>query len=943
MACKRCEISTFIKDNGVDLFFVTETWLSAHGVEAKTAELAPSGFDVKSFPRQSRSHGGGIATVYKSTLGSSITFKTCFDFTHTSFEVVQASITLQHNTLHFFCLYRPPPNRRNNLTDSMFTEQLPNLLDYLNSLPGHVCLVGDMNIHFDNPLQSLTKQTLSTLSLYGLVQVINKPTHRCGHIIDWVIVRPDDDIHRKSTVTDSLESDHYCTKSYFNISVSKPSTLYRTVRNIANIDRPSFIAELSSVSEFSSVENANQFCDFLRTVLDKHAPPSMRKVVTHSSSPWFESIRDELFIAKRERRQAERKWRNTKLAIFKDLYGQAKHKVSILVHTAKCKFYTERIALASSSKELHQIVNTLSNRHPPKILPTIYPSADLPSIFIKHFTNKAEKLRANIASDHVTSTLVTGTTAATFSSFEKVSQLTVKECILNSAPKSCELDPIPSKLLIECLDSILPSLTDLFNSSLASGIFPQCFKSALVTPILKKRCLDHNDLNNYRPVSNLCFIAKILEKLVLSQVSSYLNSHNLYNTCQSAYRPGHSTETALLKVVNDLFLSLNKGNISVLALLDFSSAFDTIDHTILVHRLHTDFGFTDTVLQWFSSYLTDRTQYVSLCNHCSDFAPVHSGVPQGSVLGPMLFTMYIKPLSAIIDSHSIIHHSYADDLQLQMSAPPDRISELLHSMQSCISDVKAWATANMLKLNDSKTELMLVTSKRSKHLHNLPTSITMGNAQIPFKQSVKNLGFTLDCHLTMNAHVCNIARTCYYELRRLASIRRFLTSTATATLVSAFVLSRIDYCKSLLFGSTNDVTSHLQRIQNYVARVIFCLPMSSSITIHLKSLHWLPVKVRSTYKIACLCYHCHSSTAPSYVTDMLHKKPLHTRNTRSSSYTMPLLNRPAHSKATLGDRSFSFASSSVWNSIPNDVRCAPSLSSFKSRLKTYLFRSVYID
>ena len=235
---------------------------------------------------------------------------------------------------------------------------------------------------------------------------------------------------------------------------------------------------------------------------------------------------------------------------------------------------------------------------------------------------------------------------------------------------------------------------------------------------------------------------------------------------------------------------------------------------------------------------------------------------------------------------------------------------------------------------------MLVTSKRSKHLHNLPTSITIGNAQIPFKQSVKNLGFTLDCHLTMNAHVSNIARTCYFELRHLASICRFLTSTTTATLVSAFVLSRIDYCNSLLFGSTHDVTSHLQQIQNYAARVILRLPKSSSITIHLKSLHWLPVKARSTYKIACLCYHCHSSTAPSYVTGMLHRKPLHTR---SSSYTMPLLNRPAHSKATHGDRSFSFASSSVWNSIPNDVRCAPSLSSFKSRLKTYLFRSVYKD
>ena len=307
----------------------------------------------------------------------------------------------------------------------------------------------------------------------------------------------------------------------------------------------------------------------------------------------------------------------------------------------------------------------------------------------------------------------------------------------------------------------------------------------------------------------------------------------------------------------------------------------------------------------------------------------------------MLFTMYIRPLSAIIDSHSIIHHSFADDLQLQMSAPPDRIYELLLSMQSRMSDVKAWATANMLKLNVIKREVMLVTSRRTKHLHNLPTSITMGNAQIPFKQSVKNLGFTLDCHLTMNAHVSNVARTCYFELRRLASIRRFLTSTATATLLSAFVLSRIDYCNSLLFCSTHDVTSHLQRIHNYAARVILRLPKSSNITTHLKSLHWLPVKVRSTYKIACLCNHCHSSTAPTYVTDMLHRKPLHTRNTRSSSYTMPLLNRPAHSKATLGDRSFSFTSSSVWNSILNDVMCAPTMSSFKSGLKTYLFRSAY--
>ena len=144
---------------------------------------------------------------------------------------------------------------------------------------------------------------------------------------------------------------------------------------------------------------------------------------------------------------------------------------------------------------------------------------------------------------------------------------------------------------MECLDSILHSLTGLFNSSLVSGIFPKCFKSAFVTPILKKRFCDHNDLNTYRPVSNLCFIAKILEKLVLSQVSSYLTSHNLYNYCQSAYRSGYITEAALRKFVNDLYLSLDKCNISVPALLYFFSAFDTIDHSIVEHRLHSDIGY----------------------------------------------------------------------------------------------------------------------------------------------------------------------------------------------------------------------------------------------------------------------------------------------------------------------------------------------------------------
>ena len=182
----------------------------------------------------------------------------------------------------------------------MFTEQLPDLLNYINNLPGLVCSAADMNIHFANPLQSLIKQTMTTLSLYNLVHVNKKTTDRCGYYNDWVVDRPDDEIHRKSTVTDSIESDHYCIKSYINVSVSKPSKRYRTDMNMANIDRLSFIAELFSfVSEFSTVEKASQYCDLLHSVLDKHSPPSLRKYINNISSQWFESIINELFKAKR--------------------------------------------------------------------------------------------------------------------------------------------------------------------------------------------------------------------------------------------------------------------------------------------------------------------------------------------------------------------------------------------------------------------------------------------------------------------------------------------------------------------------------------------------------------------------------------------------------------------------------------------------------------------
>ena len=207
------------------------------------------------------------------------------------------------------------------------------------------------------------------------------------------------------------------------------------------------------------------------------------------------------------------------------------------------------------------------------------------------------------------------------------------------------------------------------------------------------------------------FLSKITEKIVLLQLSQHFKSNNLLYPLQSAYRLGHSTETALLKIVNDLLAALDVSHISLLSLLDLSTAFDIIDHSILLSRLHHTFGISGTALSWFQTYLSDRTQVVSVNGASSTPAALNFGVPQGSVLGPILFVLYTHPISEIVSYHSLSHHNFSDDNQLYKSGNITQLPEIIYSTQSCISDVKAWMTNNQLQLNSDKTEMILIATK----------------------------------------------------------------------------------------------------------------------------------------------------------------------------------------------------------------------------------------
>ena len=285
----------------------------------------------------------------------------------------------------------------------------------------------------------------------------------------------------------------------------------------------------------------------------------------------------------------------------------------------------------------------------------------------------------------------------------------ISAIVRKSPTKTCEADPIPTALLKDILPNIVPLLREIVNKSSQTGTFPDDLKVALVRPLLKKINLDCIQ-KNYRPVSNLQFIGKLIERAVKIQLNEHITTNNLMEPMQSAYRVGHSTEIALIKVKAGILNAIDNNEVVCLVLLDLSVAFDTVDHQILLERLKNMFGLTGLVINWITSYLSGRFQKVVVGDANSSAVPLSCGVPQGSILGPILFTLYTTPLQKICNKHAVTYHLYADDQQLYLAFKPSNAGakeQCIKQLQGCIEDLHKWMSANMLKLNDDKTEFIM--------------------------------------------------------------------------------------------------------------------------------------------------------------------------------------------------------------------------------------------
>ena len=396
----------------------------------------------------------------------------------------------------------------------------------------------------------------------------------------------------------------------------------------------------------------------------------------------------------------------------------------------------------------------------------------------------------------------------------------------------------------------------------------------------------------------------------------------------------------MVKVVNDLLCTSDTGHVSILAMLDLSAAFDTLDHEILIDRFATTFGCSGCVLRWFRSYLSERTQSVAIDEFVSAPSTLKYGVPQGSVLGPVMFAMYVYPLGQVIKPFDLSYHFYADDTQLYDHAVPLEAPRLAAKVSCAIADVYSWSGRNGLKMNEEKTEIIRIGSKSNLAKFTGPESITVINCQVPFVNKVRNLGVLLDPTLSFDLHISQMCRGLYLQLRRLGQIRPYLSNDSAKTLAVALILSRIDYCNALLAGLPEDKIARLQRIQNSTARLVMCRSKRDSGTALLRSLHWLPVKARIEYKVALLCHQCiFNNKFPSYLKALITPYvPQRTLRSANSS----LLEEPRFSLTTVGLRAFSVSGPKVWNLLPIQLRQTSSIDSFKKNLKTHYF-NIYLN
>ena len=920
---------------------MSETWLTENQNNV-TAVIKSYGYNIIHKPRSddAKTRGGGVAIVFKKSLNLTPVFSKKTE----AFESVSAKFRDDSGeNVCCSCVYRT-----GNINELFFGE----FDDFLGSLfikYSKFIICGDINIHLDKKSDSNSQKFNDLISSYGLNQLVDEPTHKSGHTLDIVI--GSHNVIKESTIEVSKADsasfptcDHFTVCFYLNQCDSIQSNQKKTItfRNIDAIDTNVLRSDLSTklttltISKTTFSTLMKSYDSVCLQILDSHAPLLVKDIVDRRSAPWFDG---EYKSLRAIRRQAERVWKAACPATSQqkhEIYINIRDKCSELANKKKHEYFRSQFQRHKySPKSLYKFVDNILDKEKTLALPPTDNLKECVDSFNRFFEEKIDTIRENFKCSQESANGSTNSnqySGSKLKDFKPVNISEIDDILSNIEFKSSTVDPIPAKLIKENKDIFLPVLCDIVNASLTSGTMDGT-KLAHITPLLKGTGLDTTNLKNYRPISNLSFIGKLIERVVLIRLNEHLDLNNLNITHQSGYKKGHSTETLLVKIVNDLLIATNENKATVVMLLDLSAAFDTVDHDKLLQILRKELGIEGNAWKWFKSFLSGRCQRVKIADSESYVVFIKFGVPQGSVLGPVLFNLYIRSLYSTVLNQRFAVQGFADDHQVYNSfSSLDQYTMLINEVPECFIQICKWMDEHYLLLNPAKTEIIVFGSPSILNELTIRGTFLREDICIRFSPVVKNLGFRLDENLSFKKQISHVKSSCFLKLRSLARIRSFLSTKQMTILVQAVVISFLDYCNALYFGSGKSNYNQLQVIQNRACRIIFGLKKRDDVVEHMKSLHWLRINERVLFKVLLLIYKCVHGLAPTYLNDLISFNNISLTRRNSLHISLCQASHP---------RAFQTAAPKLWSQLPDTIKSCASISSFKSSLKTFLFKKSY--
>ena len=938
-------ISETLTEFGIDILCLTETWLLESDTGVVTAAL-PDCYSMLHVPRSGRgSRGGGVALIYHKSFSAVQIVPQHWD----SFEIMEIKMTVNSQTVRLAVVYRPGHPG----TDIDFLADFGTFLENFSLKSGRLLVCGDFNYWLDDPTaKPYSSEFLELIEQNNFRNLVDSPTHISGHTLDLVMSPVDSEYVSDVELIpiDHSISDHALI--VFSSEHQKPPSYKKSITFTKyNIDENELIREVQDslisldVSAHTATDLVQIHHDVFESIKTRSCQEVSKCITVREDSPWYDSSVAQL---RRRRRQLERRWRRLGSDQSRREYTRARAAVVSRINQCKVRHFKSRIDLcAGDQKKLFSVFNNLLGLGRTKILPSCESGTELATRFSRFFTSKIVRIRGDLDQfpvRHEYSVNFQGHIQATqfLLRFELVTADDVTKYIRLSKKTFCLLDPINVAKVTTAYESSAPFIAKIINACFSESNFVSSEKLALLNPLLKKAGLDSENLSNYRPVSNLSFLSKLIERAALDQLVSFIDTNNIVPSLQSAYRKHHSVESALCRIHNDLVLSVCEGKPCLLVLLDLSAAFDTIDHELLLEDMYA-VGVREDAQAFLKSYLLGRFQKVNIDGAMSDAVPLQYGVPQGSLLGPVLFTIYTSSLASLLVAHGVKYHFYADDTQFHIQI--EDVSEVKERMVALISDIRRWMSDRKLKLNDGKTEMIIVHgSNRSFHADDFGTIVVNGCDLAP-SASVRNLGIIFDERLNFKQHINMLVKSCNYHMRNIYAIRKFLDRDSVVTLLHSFVLSKVDYCNCLYNHLPRYLLKKLQSIINRAARVVFSLPPRTPTTPYLIELHWLPVTARIEFKICLLVYKALKFGEPKYLVELLTPQERDIgMSLRSDSDPYRLCEPRAVGERSFADRSFSFTAPRLYNRLPPEIKQLETVDSFKKHLKTYFFvRAYHVD